>query len=197
MDIWDKYIAEEESEQVNTNLYGYTDEYGYGGDGGGGDGDDEFGGGDKDYSDDEFGAFGEQTYDEPEFGYNYSQFQQVSYGDPEMGTTIGGKFSKLDKIVQQQTVSKEKLYLSKFKAELSNYFSYDAINEYSTLIQKVPRYWLKNITALSGALFYIHNLRKSYPIAKPTVKSLEEFSEKTHIRKEDLYRYYRLLINYI
>ena len=140
------------------------------------------------------GEFNQFTdYDPEEFGFSYTQLEHVSFGDPEMGTMIGGKFAKLEKIIQMQTVSKEKLYTNKLKADLNTYFSFDTTNHYAALVQKIPRFWLKNTTAMAAAIFMIDSLGGN----KPSADSLNEFSIQTGIRKEDLYRYYRLIKEYI
>jgi len=139
----------------------------------------------------EFTQFVDQ--DPEEFSFSYAQLEHISYADPEMGTTLGGKFSKMEKIMQMQTVSKEKLYTNKLKADLNIYFSFDKTNHYVTLIQNVPRFWLKNSLAMASTIFMIDQLKNS----KLTADKLTDFSQQTGIRKEDLFRYYRLLEKYI
>ncbi len=150
---------------------------------------------DWDYDDEPEGEFNQFVDQDPEeFGYSYAQLEHVSFGDPEMGTTIGGKFAKLEKIMQMQTVSKEKLYTNKLKAELNNkHFSFDKTNHYATLVQDVPRFWLKNSNAIASTIFTIDKLKGT----KLTADKLADYSIQTGIRKEDLFRYYRLLVKYI
>ncbi len=148
-----------------------------------------------DYDDEEeggeFKVFDE--YDPDEYGVSYQQLEQISYGDPELGMSLGGKFAKFEKIVQVQTVSKEKLYLNKLKAELNQYFPFDKSNHYAILIQKVPRFWLKNSETIVATIYMIDELKKS-----PLIGSkLARYSTRTNVRKEDLFRYYRLLKEYI
>ena len=150
---------------------------------------------DWDYDDEPEGEFNQFVDQDPvEFGYSYAQLEHVSFGDPEIGTTIGGKFAKLEKIMQMQTVSKEKLYINKLKAELKDVdFSFDKINHYAILVQAVPRFWLKNGKAIASTIFTIDKLKGT----KLTADKLADYSIQTGIRKEDLFRYYRLLVKYI
>jgi hypothetical protein len=144
-----------------------------------------------DYDDGEFTHFVDKDPDE--FGFSYAQLEHISYGDLEMGTTIGGKFTKLEKIMQMQTISKEKLYTNKLKVDLNMHFSFGKTNHYAVLVQKVPRFWLKNSQAMASTIFMIDNLEGT----KLTAGKLEKYSQQTGIRKEDLFRYYRLLEKYI
>nr|QBK87615.1 MAG: hypothetical protein LCMAC201_05280 [Marseillevirus LCMAC201] len=146
-----------------------------------------------DYDDEPEGEFNQFVDQDPEFGFSYTQLEHVSFADPELGTTIGGKFTKLEKIMQMQTVSKEKLYINKLKFDLSTYFSFDNTNHYATLVQAIPRFWLKNSAAIASTIFMIDKLGS----AKLTVAKLNDYSIQTGIRKEDLFRYYRLLGKYI
>lgn len=159
-----------------------------------GDGDDEekewdYGGG----GDDDDGEFTQFDQDPEDFSFSYTQQEQIGYGDPDLGTTVGGQLTKLQKIVQLQTVPKEKLYTNKLKLDLNTYFSFDKTNHYAMLIQEVPRFWLKNSQALASTIYMIDQLNGS----KLTADKLEDFSKQTGIRKEDLYRYYRLIEKYI
>src|SRR3972149_12208065 len=75
-----------------------------------------------DYGEEEGEEFKDiNEYDPDAFGVSYAQLEQTSYGDPELGMSLGGKFAKFEKIVQSQAISKEKLYLNKLKAELNTY----------------------------------------------------------------------------
>lgn len=145
--------------------------------------DDETGG------DAEFDQF--NPYDPDEFeAVGYKQLEHVSYADPEFGTAIGGKFSKLEKIIQLQTVSKEKLYLQKLKALMNQYFPAPGkIEHYAIAIQNIPHFWLKNAAALAATLYVYDSLNG----LKLTAAKLADYSKKTGIRIEDLYRYYRLV----
>jgi hypothetical protein len=148
-----------------------------------------------DYDDDDYDKEVDQfdEYDPYEFMPSYGQLEHVSYGDPALGTTIGGKFSKLEKIMQMQTVPKETLYINKLKAELNTYFSFDKTNHYAVLVQSVPRFWLKNIPAMSATIYMIDKLKG----VKLSATKLADYAEQTNTRKEDLFRYYRLLKKYI
>lgn len=150
-------------------------------------------GGEFDYGeeDTEFAQFIEE--DPEEFGFSYAQTEHMGYGDPELGTTLGGKFSKVEKLVQLQTVSKEKLYLNKLKVDLNVFFSFELTNHYSAVTQEVPRYWLKNPRAIASTFYMINSLHG----AKLTPEILADYSAQTNIRREDLLRYYRLLEKYV
>ena len=202
--IWEKLAQQEEEWQQS----GASEEYGQGSD-------DEYGEdfltgyvedeyelaqseeepdfdyGDGGDDDKEFTHFIDQ--DPEEFGFSYGQLEQIGHGDIDFGTTIGGKFSKLEKIVQMQTVSKEKLYTNKLKVDLNLFFSFAQTNHYAEQVQQVPRFWLKNSHAMAGTIFMINKLSG----VKPTTASLAEYSKQTNVRSEDLFRYYRLLENYI
>jgi hypothetical protein len=145
-------------------------------------------------SSDEDGEFNEFVDKDPyEFGISYAQLGQISQGDPELGTTLGGKFFKIEKMVQAQTVSKEKLYLNKLKAELNDVFgSSKKVNHYATVVQQVPRYWLKNGRTIAATYYLIDRLSNS-PL---TSGKLASFSTEFGVDKEDLFRYYRLLKEY-
>ncbi len=147
-----------------------------------------------DYDDGDDGEFTHFVDKDPdEFGFSYAQLTHISYGDPEMGTTIGGKFTKLEKIMQMQTISKEKLYTNKLKVDLNMHFSFDKTNHYAVQVQDVPRFWLKNSQAMASTIFMIDKLEGT----KLTADKLANYSQQTGIRKEDLFRYYRLLEKYI
>lgn len=138
---------------------------------------------------DDLGGFDEP----PILEMGYQQMEHVGYGDPEFGGTIGGKLGRLEQIMQAQTVSKEKLYIQKLRQSLTDYFSQDKSSNYIAQIEKIPRFWLKNSDALAAVAYMIDNLSND----KLTVDSLKYFSGQTGIREEDLFRYYRLMKNYV
>jgi len=141
---------------------------------------------------DDFDEF--DDYQEPEednFQMSYSQMTHINYGDPSLGTTMGGKYSKLEKMIRQDTVSKEKLYILRLKAELSNWFSYTKTDHYSIITENIPRYWLKSPQALA-AVYYMTDHHK-----KITQQILAKYSNETNVPKTDLYRYYRLVKDHI
>ena len=184
-DIW-KTLSQQEWEEEDIFLPAYEDEYNLV------QSDEEEQEWDyDDYEEGEFTQFVDQ--DPQEFGFSYAQLEHVGFGDPEMGTIIGGKFTKLEKTIQMLTVSKEKLYTNKLKADLNMHFSFDKTNHYATLVQEVPRFWLKNSYAMASAIFMIDKLGGS----KLTADKLTDYSIQTGVRKEDLFRYYRLLKEYI
>jgi hypothetical protein len=195
-DFWDRIVDEEENEEGNY-LTGYQQENieEERGEDGRDEEDEQSGYDEEEAGEDEFNAFKED--EEPDLQVGYAQLQHVSFGDPGLGMTIrtkGGKVSKLEKLLgQHQGDMKEKLYIQKLKAELSNYVSFEVANDFGIITEKyIPRYWLKNIPALAATFYMINQLRKE----KLTSKYLESFSETTGVRKEDLYRYYKLVKEY-
>ena len=145
-------------------------------------------------SNDEDGEFNNFVDKDPyEFGISYVHLGQVSYGDPELGMTIGGKYAKLEKTVRAQTVPKEKLYINKLRAELHEFFdSFDKSNHYATIVQQVPRYWLKNGRTIAATFYVIDKLEGG----SLSSGKLATFSTQTGVDKQDLFRYYRLLKEY-
>lgn len=144
------------------------------------------------YSDDiegEFGIFAEQ---DPDFVVGYGQLDQIAYGGGGLGTTIGGKFSRIEKMIQAQSASPQEMYLNKLKYDLSDYFSFEKASHYAARIQEVPRFWLKNGPTIAATVYMIDSIQGR----KPTSKDLENASAETGVRKEDLLRYYRLLEKY-
>jgi len=131
----------------------------------------------------EFEQFGKE---QPEFGFSYSQLQHVSYGEG-LGAT-----SKLEKMVQQQTMSKESIFIQKLKQELLKYFSFEAIEHWVIVTTKLPRYWLKNPEALTETYNMINQLKGK----QLTLEYLTSFSASSNISKEDLFRYYRFIKQY-
>ena len=144
---------------------------------------------------DEFSAIEASDFaNEPVFTTTYAQLEQISRGQPGLGMGISGKKSKIERILQQQTISKEKLYLAKFAAELSNYLSDRTTQYYVTLVEtKIPRFWLKNIDTLVVSILLLDQLKNK----NITAEILDDFSTEYSIRIEDLYRYYRLVKEYI
>jgi hypothetical protein len=151
---------------------------------------------DYDYGDINEGEFNQfEAHDPDEYGLEvgYGQLEHISYADPELGTTMGGKMSKTERMVMMQTVSKEKLYVNRLKADLYDWFSFEKADNYIKLLESVPRYWLKNPRAIAATFYMIDRLRGT----KLNTDKLADFSGKTNIRREDLFRYYRLLNKYI
>jgi len=139
-----------------------------------------------DNSDEEFNEFINQ--DPQEYGFSYGQLQHVGIGDLGVSTISGGN-SKLSKMIQMQSLTKDVLFMNKLKSDLHKYFSFENVSHYSTLVKnKVPRYWLKNSDALAATMYMIDNIAKN-PL---TPEVLEKYSKETGVRKEDLFRYYRL-----
>jgi hypothetical protein len=133
-------------------------------------------------SDDEFDQFNK------EYTFGYTQIGHVGYGDAELGTQMGGKMSKLEKMLQLQSVPKEKLFINKFKGELTNYVSTQKVDHYAEIIQTIPRYWLKNIKALCVTI----SLADAYDNTINETR-LKDFSKANGIREVDILRYFRLL----
>lgn len=145
-------------------------------------------------------GFGEFTTRDPfvspemEFKTTYALEEQISRGGVGLGTGITGKLSKTEKILQQQTISKEKLYLAKFAAELSNYLTDRNTQYYVTQVEeKIPRFWLKNVETLVIAILLSDRLGDKQ-IDRDVLK---KYSQEYQIRIEDLFRYYRLVKQYI
>jgi hypothetical protein len=133
-------------------------------------------------------------FEEPQFEVGHSQMDQINWGgDPEMGTRIGGAFSKIEDIIRRQTVPNEKLYTVALKAELHNYLPFEKVSNYVALIESVPRFWFKNVDAIAGTAYMIDSLQNN----RPNPQTLQEYAKKTGISEVDLYRYYRLLSKYL
>jgi len=146
---------------------------------------------DQDDIEDEFDMFEER---QPEFGVSFKQIQHLSYGDPEIGGRIGtGKMSKFERMIQQQNVSKEKLYMNRFRPVLLERFSMEKTNYFAQITEKLPRFWLKNMDLLASTFYMIDELGQN----KLTANLLENYSKKTHNKSIDMYRYYKLILKYI
>jgi len=131
---------------------------------------------------------------EPELVTGYNQLEQLNLGNVELGTAfIGGKFANVERMIANQNLSKEVLYLQKLAIELNKYFSINQIQIYIEDIKKVPYYWLKNTSAISATLNLLNDLN-DLPLTK---EQLKEYSIKYDINKEDLLRYYTLLSKYL
>jgi len=187
-DIWNRFIQEEEAAVDEIVQPGYLPEeqeqY---------QDDDEFnenqseGGGS---SLDEFDMFEEKELD---LGVGYKQIQQLSYGDPEIGGRIGGgKMSKFERMIQQQSVSKEKLYMNRFRPVLLETFSMEKTNHFAKITESIPRFWLKNMELLAATFYMIDELTGD----KLTANVLEKYSEKTHNKPVDMYRYYKMVVKH-
>jgi hypothetical protein len=143
--------------------------------------------------DDEFTRFQESSEEGPDLRAGYGQYGQVSRGD--VGLRVMGDLSRFEKLALYQDVGmKKQLYIQKLKAELSNYdLNPEIIDNFGLITLQIPRYWLKNISALVGTYFMIYNLNKPREKLTLTQDLLKQFSERTGIRIEDLYRYYKLV----
>lgn len=139
-----------------------------------------------------------EIYQEPEQQYemSYAQLDQISYG-PATGTFIEGG-SKMQQIMYFQTASAEEQYIPKLRQELSQYDlfgSHSKAEEWVERAQQIPRFWFKNIKALSVALYVFAQLEKSNK--NLNVDRLIFYSNKYDLRREDLFRYYRLVKQYL
>lgn len=105
---------------------------------------------------------------------------------------VTGLFGKAEKISEALGTSKEKLFLIKLASALDQYFEPNLINIFVENIQKIPRYWLKNVDALAVAID-IWNKSKN---TKITTNLLDTYSKSTGLESVDLYRYYLTLKNY-
>jgi hypothetical protein len=173
--MWDKLIAAEEAQ--DEGIIGYAE------DNIENDEDQDSENEEQDYDDidKEFADFS----DEPQYLTSYSQMEHTSFGGG-IGGKIGGKYSKLEKMIQAQTVSKEDLYLAKFKAIATNWTSQVVANSFAEEITLIERYWLKNPEALIGALM----LKKGNNAL--TTAMLEKTAKTVGVPTVDLYRYYKL-----
>jgi len=105
---------------------------------------------------------------------------------------VTGLFGKAEKVSEALGTSKEKLFLIKLASALDQYFDPNLINIFVENIQKIPRYWLKNVDALAVAID-IWNKSKN---TKITTNLLDTYSKSTGLETVDLYRYYLTLKNY-
>lgn len=161
---------------------------------------DEFEGYEDEFGDDFRDDFRDDFMDDDDFdGFEpenrleigYSQLEQIGGGDVGLGTTIGGGSGRIDKIMQQQMIPKELLYINRLKAELNNLMSFEKTANYAILAEKIPRYWLKNPDTLAASFLMYDQLL--YTGNDLTSSKLQDFSGETGVREEDLYRYYKLV----
>lgn len=146
-----------------------------------------------DNEDDDFSVFAER---DPDLVLGYAQREHISYGGGGLGTTIGGKMSKIERMIQAQNASPQEMYLNKLKLDLQDYFSIDKSSHYAARIQEVPRFITKNSLALAATIYMIDGFRGNKPTNPKLKLALENVSAESGIRKEDLLRYYRLLEKY-
>ena len=148
--------------------------------------------GDDTYNDQDYSDVQLPEVDDIEYLPSYAQLEQISVGNTTFGTSSGG--SRKDKLIQNQFISKEDLYKRKLASELGRYFqSNNMISNYLQDIEKVPKYWYKNVTVMAATINLLSELHNTMI----TKEKLQQVSEERNISKEDLFRYYRLLKKYI
>jgi len=131
---------------------------------------------------DEFDKF--EVQDEPDYQVGYSQMKQMTKGGGG-GGQLGGEFKGLEKM-NLQLISKETLFLSKLYSELQRYLdSYDITDHYMSVVEKIPRYWYKNIPALISVILMDHNKSTNY----------KKYGDVVGVDPVDVYRYSKLLLN--
>lgn len=129
-----------------------------------------------------------QNNDETEYLASFEQLKGLN----QYQGGVTGLFGKAEKISEALGTSKEKLFLIKLASALDQYFDPNLINIFVENIQKIPRYWLKNVDALAVAID-IWNKSKN---TKITTNLLDTYSKSTGLESVDLYRYYLTLKNY-
>jgi hypothetical protein len=166
-------LSEEESEEEGDGEYGEESE--------------------SEKLEEEFQDFEEKDPDQ-EYQIGYAQLTHTTFGDIELGGVIGGKYSKIERLVKYETISKEKLFINELRSELTdkeinNY----KIQNYIDIVKKITRYWLKNIDTIVYTILLIEELEDT----ELNKKIVDKYSKNYGIGQYDIIRYYRLLKNLI
>lgn len=136
--------------------------------------------------------------DEFDIGPSYADTQRTGVGGTRLGGNLG--LNRLEQAVQQQEISKEELFIVKFKLNLKEKFNNTEnidriINDFSKQVMKIPKYWLRNIDALTTVLKMYDYINLNKLTLKPDI--LNVYSKQYNINKSDLFRYYRLIKKFI
>ena len=130
--------------------------------------------------------FSDFQNEDPELMSSFAQREHMGYAG---AGRVGGQFSKLERIIQAQTESKESIYINKFRGELTNYFTDNQAAGYIQGITNISRYWLKNPAAMAAAFYMQSQLDRK----KLSTALLADYSKKTFVPPQDLLRYYKLI----